>query len=1244
MFAVGICRLDAGAEGIHLAWNAPDLVGVSSPGFDIQRRLAQTGIKFQCFSLGTDQLSPLRTKNELSSPLGTFLYRKSGPLLPIDPSAAVQPWPSANGLVDVFTLELNRPTRLVRLSGTVVATAAVHPFAILAVGLAGGKAMAFATNAGDGTAFTLDANEIDRVVLYAVALAQLTVCVAPPDNADGTSWQNAPYLVRGLTLPIHETNAALTTPAAEWNAAAARLVAGDVFTQADFGNLVPSLRLGVSQTTAPRAGERILCSRISLSDPYQEITFGDHLSLLQIFPAIRRVLGFGYFDRQSSGLVAGQTYEYRITEYCLPIDLDAGVYDFHTIESQRILPATFYVRDARFSFAAPVGVVLDPAPPAAALNGVSRRGIEIKAKSTLPGWLGTSLDDWDAIIDLPSPTSSVTFELNAGHQFRYAAGDPWAFASTAAPLPAGTVVRLSFTTPVQQIRLAGNGVLFAVRVPSDLQTAVVPFTAVTPAVTFAAQPPPAPPVSLTISNLQQPSGPMLMNSLEDVGPKRPPQGFQLAWLPAINGNISVWPSSNGTAPPIDAMTFEIQHRDVKLPSTFGAWEPILPGANISLGTRDNILPTTQLQFAANLADVFPARRPRALNAGYLMHLDDVFELNDPGGPFERPVPAFGTYHQYRIRSIDTVGRVSATWTESNILRLEKHVAPPLPVGPQPESAMTQNPDGSVRFSTPPGVKERALVANDASLSTSDLAILGSHRNAIVLQWGWRANERDTDKLVREFRVYYLLKTPDVIPGTITSVTASGSGWQLGFQTDRSLQDGDSVGQWITSGGYPFLIDSLTGGSNVVIHVEKALANPAAVPVVGPALFGRPLSSNHQHPPAWDARTAVVPLTSAESYEFVFYDLLNLSADHPNDSIWVGVSAADGEDYVPDELPAAVTNGGRPGNESGIVTCVVSGRDHTQPVFSIPPPLGAVPELSTEEPTGRQVLVSLDLAALIPGALPAGTPVGLDRCAIDTLFGITSLDASNRVQLAMKDGTVQVVTFPNPGDEAAVVSTLQSANPERMATQYLLYLAAQHARPDEIFERVSRDILAFGVAQDRLPPKPARFFYRVRKADGLGRLSASGAILPVVVRVPSIAPPAAPEKVSLSSTTDSVSITLRVAADQEISWVLVYSAMVPLGSPITDLSGAELLRIPNRSDLYPANGLRLRVPVADGLLAPVIKALSDADIIVNADGTRSATINVPAVFGNHVVLWAHTLSKEGIPSRVSGPFTWGASKP
>jgi hypothetical protein len=214
----------------------------------------------------------------------------------------------------------------------------------------------------------------------------------------------------------------------------------------------------------------------------------------------------------------------------------------------------------------------------------------------------------------------------------------------------------------------------------------------------------------------------------------------------------------------------------------------------------------------------------------------------------------------------------------------------------------------------------------------------------------------------------------------------------------------------------------------------------------------------------------------------------------------------------------------------------------------------------------------------------------------------------------------------------------------MATQYLLYLATQHARPDEIFDRISTDILAFGAAQDRLPPKPARFFYRVRQADALGRLSSGGAILPVVVRVPSIAPPAPPEKLSLASATDSVSITLRVASDPDITWLLVYSTMLPVKSPITDLSGAELLRIPNRRDLYPLNGLRLRVPGSGGLLAPVAKSLADADVTVSGDGSRSATIRVPATFGNYVVLWTSTLSRDGIPSRVNGPFTWGAAKP
>jgi hypothetical protein len=1244
MFAMGICRFDAGAEGIHLAWNAPDVLCVSSPGFDIQRRIAQSGIKYRCYSMNTDQIVPLRTNHELASPLGMILYSQTGPLQPIDPSPGTSPWPAATGTVDRYTYELSSPTNHVRISCLVPATLGLKPFAVFAIALSGGKAIAFATNPGDNTTFELEGNEIDSAIIFTISPITLTVCVAPPADADGTSWDGATYIVKGLTLPVHEADPSLTTPAAELAAAVKRLVTGDVFTAADFANLAPPLRAALLPTGPGRAGERILLGRTTPDDPYQEVAFGDQLTLLQIFPALRRVLGFGYFDREANGLAAGQTYEYRITGHFNAAEIQGNIYDFHTIPSGSVLPATFYVQEVRFSFKSPVSVVLDPAPSATGLNDASRRGIRIRANTVLPGWTGPSLDTWDAIVDLPYPTASLTLELNAAQRFVYAVGDGWAFAGTVAALPAGAAVALSFTTPITQLRLAGSGVLFAIRVPAPAQSGTVPVSVTTPPIPFTAQPLPGAPLSLTIANLQAAPGSAVLTNVfgANPGPRRPLPGFDLAWLPAGTVNATVWPSGN-TVPPIDAMIFQIEHRDVTLPSTFGPWEPILPGENISLGTRDNTLPTAQLDFASDVAQVFPSRRPRTPGAGYLFHLSDMFASDDTSEIFKRPIPAFGTYHQYRIRAVDTVGRVSADWTLSNVLRLEKHVPPPLPVGPQPEPALIENADGTAQFASPPGVKARALVVNDPAHSANDLAILGTHQNAIVLEWGWRDIDRQTDKLTTEFRVYYLHLTPDSIPGQITSVTAAGQGWDLGFKTDRTLKGGECVGQWLSSNGYPFRIGSLTAGPPVTVHVEAPLANPGLAPVVGQAFFGRPLSSDHQRPANWESRAAVIPLTSAQTYQYVFYDLLDLSPENPTNSIWVGVSAADSQDYVPDELPAVAMNGGRPGNESSIVTCAVTARDSTRPVFSLPPPIGDVPELLTEEPGDRQILVTLDLEALVAGALPAGTPIGLDRCSVDTLLSITSLDSSNRVQLALNDGSSQIVSFPNPTDEAEVVATLQGPNPERLASRYQLYLATHHSRPDEIFPRISGDILGFGAVSDRLPPKPARFFYRVRQADALGRISADGAILPVVVRVPSIAPPAAPQKVSISSTPTSATITLRVPGDPDIAWLLVFSTMLPVASPITDLSGAELLRVPNRRDLYPLNGLRLRHKIAPGLLLPMAKSLADPDVTIGADGSCSAAIQVPAAFGNYVILWSYSLSLEGIPSKLAGPFTWGVPK-
>jgi hypothetical protein len=1234
--------MDAGAEGIHLAWNAPDVVCLSNPGFDIQRRVVLI-TKSQCVALTSKELIPLASAHEMSTQLGTLLYRQSGPLQPLMSSATSAPWPSATATVDVYTLELTVPTGTVRISGVVASAAPLKPFAIFAVAMSGGKAVASGTGNGDGTPFLLNASGIDTVVVYTVSATNLTICAyAAATTIDG-SWTNVPYLVQGLTLPIHEADPTLPNEAYELAAAQARLTVGEALSQADFENLATPLRTAVSQSALGRPGERILLGRETVDDSYQEVSLSDQLAMLQIHPQYRRVCGFGYFDHQSSGLVAGTTYEYRITGHFNAQDLSGQIYDVHTIPSQTTLPDTFYIGNLRLTFAGPVAVVLDPPPDPAGLNAVSRRGISIAAKTSLPGWLAPSLDIWSVVIDLPQAVTSVIIETNASQQFQYAGGFAWEFTATPMPAPEGGL--LTFPSAVSQIRLSGSGILFAIRVPAPAQTGSVPAVVVTAPIPFAAQPLPAAPLSFTIANLETPPGQATFTTHANAnrGPRRPLPGFELSWLPAATGGLGYWPSGTTLAPPIDAMTFQIEHREVTLPATYGPWEPIQPGDNVVVGTRDNVDAPIGLAYGSNLAELFPVRRPRAAGAGYTLQLSDVFDVGDTSGIFQRPAPAFGTYHQYQIRAMDTVGRVSSDWTLSNIVRFEKHVPPPLPVGPQPEPELILNPDGSTQLSAPLGVKARAIVVGDSKLSAADLSILGSHRNAVVLSWGWRDTERQTDPLTKEFRIYDWLTPPDVIPGTITSVTAASSGWDLGFQTNRVMQDGDCVGQWIDSGGYSFQIATLTAEPSIVIHVLGSLANPTAAPVVGPVQFGRPLDISHQRPAQWDQRVAVAPLSSASSYEYVFYDVLQLSPSQPLDTIWVGVSAADGESYVDDELVPPAVNAGRPGNESSIVTCVVSARDHTRPVFTIPPPVGDVPELVAEEPTGRQVLVSIDLAALLPGALPAGQPIALDRCAADSILNITSLSAASQVQLLLNDGTQHVITFPNPGDESAVVAMLQISNPERMPTKYLLYLATHHPRPVEIFERTSKDILAFGAVADRLAPKPARYFYRVRLADVQGRVSTDGAILPIVVRVPSITPPIAPERTALSATPCAVSITLRVPPDRDVSSLLVFTTTMPLSSPVTDLTRAELLRTPNRRELYPLHGIRLRPPVGDALLSPIAKALSDPDVATDGDGNLLATLSVPATFGNWVILWTYSLSIDGIPSRVAGPFTIGVPK-
>jgi hypothetical protein len=475
-----------------------------------------------------------------------------------------------------------------------------------------------------------------------------------------------------------------------------------------------------------------------------------------------------------------------------------------------------------------------------------------------------------------------------------------------------------------------------------------------------------------------------------------------------------------------------------------------------------------------------------------------------------------------------------------------------------------------------------------------------------------------------------------------NAAAVQEGWDVGFVTDRFLHRNECAGEWITA-GYPFRITSHPLGKAVVLRVERALAQPSATPQPGPTLLARRLRAWHQRPGFWEARVQIVPLTGDVNYRYVFYNVLRLSPGHPVDTVWVGVTAADAQSYVPDELPAIVRNGGRAGNESSIASCSVQARYLGRPQFAPPVPRPDVPELVTEEPDAREVLVTLELPLFLPRLLPAGSPVALDRCDDGGILGIAKVNAEGEVTLRLRDGMRAVVPFDNPDDLLAVVQVLESEHPERLASRYLFHLAAAHPRREELFTRVSGGIDTFGLVADRLPPQAGRYLYRVRPADALGRVAADGALLPVVIRVPSTAPPPVPERLDLTADAAGAHLTVRAPGDPAVTHLLLCRLVTPPGAAVPPAAGAEVLRIPNRRDLYPAEGLRLRAP--DGtLLAPVAKSLGDADVVVDAAGRRTAILTVAAAARSWVQLWCFALTRDGIPSSMAGPFGTGIPAP
>jgi hypothetical protein len=84
---------------------------------------------------------------------------------------------------------------------------------------------------------------------------------------------------------------------------------------------------------------------------------------------------------------------------------------------------------------------------------------------------------------------------------------------------------------------------------------------------------------------------------------------------------------------------------------------------------------------------------------------------------------------------------------------------------------------------------------------------------------------------------------------------------------------------------------------------------------------------------------------------------------------------------------------------------------------------------------------------------------------------------------------------------------------------------------------------------------------------------------------------------------------------------------------TEEGVTELLRVPNRPDLYPANGIRLRLPAGE-TIAPAVLDITNVPV---SEGARVIRFDPASQPGKRVQIQAVTLSNDGIPSLPGGPW-------
>ena len=406
-----------------------------------------------------------------------------------------------------------------------------------------------------------------------------------------------------------------------------------------------------------------------------------------IHPRWRRVLGFAWFD-DDPALIAGAVYEYRVTGGFPAIDLDHRVAGLHTVPSQTALPPEWYFGGVRLRFPQP-RVVDRAAPDNGARRQITRRGVRLEPKSE-PWWAVPSLDDWSLVIDFPDAVSSVTLDVEPGHDLKFAAGAAWLPPSGTSPLPPGPRARIDFAAPIHQLLLAGHGFLESIRIPTatvPLTPEVRPVSALTAPTPLIDAPLPDPPLVATVANLQQ-AQPVLTIDLPTTPTPHPHElGFEVRWRPAPRAGVGAWaPESDGAGAArcraVPGRASASRASDNAIHSGHRRRRQHHPRRSV-VQDGDAADPSRR-----GSADLFPEVRPSAAGAVDLFWRDVFDFTGDGGGSAGHAAAAAAARHTTSVpgsrRRSDRPAECGMDRNRQQ--RLEKHTPPPLPAGPDLTSA------------------------------------------------------------------------------------------------------------------------------------------------------------------------------------------------------------------------------------------------------------------------------------------------------------------------------------------------------------------------------------------------------------------------------------------------------------------------------------------------------------------------------------------------------------------------------